>query len=190
MRLLDARRRPASRAATYRGCTCERNLDSRPHQGGRSRRFGSGPCSSERRRATSARLRACPSPHDPVHPSFGGFHPPRRRVLGAGGRRDAVDRGPSPPAVLGSGDVASWLAPGPTAAVLQSATHWPDPAQRLMRGAAVRSRVGSSRGCSARCCSRPAGRAGTVDRTLPSLSGADGNAGAYPRLPSRPGDPI
>ena len=33
-----------------------------------------------------------------------------------------------------SGDVASWLAPGPTAAFLQSATHWPDVAQRLMRG--------------------------------------------------------
>ncbi len=32
------------------------------------------------------------------------------------------------------GDIASWLAPAPTAAFLQGATHWPDPAQRLMRG--------------------------------------------------------
>ena len=32
------------------------------------------------------------------------------------------------------GDVASWLAPARYALVLQSAAHWPDPAQRLLRG--------------------------------------------------------
>lgn len=32
------------------------------------------------------------------------------------------------------GDIASWLAPAPSAAFLEGATHWPDPAQRLIRG--------------------------------------------------------
>ena len=32
------------------------------------------------------------------------------------------------------GDVASWLAPARTGAILQAAAHWPDPAPVLLRG--------------------------------------------------------
>ena len=32
------------------------------------------------------------------------------------------------------GDIASWLVPARSTMVLQAAEHWPDPAQRLLRG--------------------------------------------------------
>lgn len=32
------------------------------------------------------------------------------------------------------GDLASWMAPAPTALLLQHAAHWPDPAPRLLIG--------------------------------------------------------
>ena len=32
------------------------------------------------------------------------------------------------------GEIASWLAPARFAMVLQAAEHWPDPAQRVLRG--------------------------------------------------------